>query len=97
MPNTPEPNPTNVDETDFSDLSPLVEDSDSETTTPPQQVFVTYCTNAPHPAPTAVSMSYINENGDCVVVPVPVNAVEQPVVRIIFHLPTVFNLPAVLM
>ena len=79
MPNTPEPTPTN-DETDYSDLPPLVdEDSDSESPTPPQHVFVTYWANAMHPPPTVVSISHINENGECVVVPIPVNAEEQPV------------------
>ena len=79
MPNTPIPN--NVE--DFSDLPPLLEEDVSETPTPPQQVFVTYWANAPHPAPTVVSMSYINEHGECLFVPVPVNAVERPIVRMI--------------
>ena len=78
---TPETNPT-YDETDYSDLPPLVDDSDSESTTPPQQVFVTYWANAPHPPPTVVSISYINENGECVVVPITVNAAERPVLTI---------------
>ena len=81
MPNTPEPILTNVE--DLSDLPPLLEGdvSEPETPTPPQQVYVTYWANAPHPAPTVVSMSCINEHEECVVVPVPVNAVEKPIVR----------------
>ena len=83
MPKTPEPIPNNVE--DFSDLPALLDSEEdiSETPTPPQQVYVTYWANAPHPAPTVVSMSYINEHGECVVVPVPVNAVERPIVRMI--------------
>ena len=73
MPNTPIPN--NVE--DFSDLPPLLEEDVSETPTPPQQVFVTYWANAPSPAPTVISISYIDEHGECVVVPV--NAAERPI------------------
>ena len=85
MPNTtPQPNPANVDGSDVSDLPPLVDqESEPEPTSPPQQVFVTYWANAPHPPRTVVSISYIIENGKCVVVPVLVNVVEQPVLRMI--------------
>ena len=80
---TPETTPT-IDETDYSDLPALV-DEDSEivleSTAPPQQVFVTYWANAPHHPPTVVSISYINENGECVVLPIPVNAAERPVLN----------------
>ena len=76
MSNTPIPN--NVE--DFLDLPPLLEEDVSETPTPPQQVFVTYWANAPTPA-IVISISYIDEHGECVVVPV--NAAERPIVRMI--------------
>ena len=80
MPNTPiNPNIVNVE--DFSDLPPLLEEDVSETPTPPQQVFVTYWANAPSPAPTVISISYIDEHGECVVVPV--NAAERPILTMI--------------
>ena len=84
MPNTLEPNSTNFDKTDFLNLPQLFkQNSDSEASTPLQQVLGTYWANALHPSPTVVSISYIIENGECVVVPVPVNAVERPVLRMI--------------
>ena len=76
MPNTPT-NPNIVNVEDFSDLPPLLEEDVSEMPTLPQQVFVTYWANAPSPAPTVISISYIDEHGECVVVPV--NAAERPI------------------
>ena len=63
---TPETTPT-IDETDLPELVDEESDIVLESTAPPQQVFVTYWANAPHHPPTVVSISYINENGECVV------------------------------
>ena len=79
---TPETTPT-IDETDLPELVDEESDIVLESTAPPQQVFVTYWANAPHHPPTVVSISYINENGECVVFPIPVNAAERPMLNMI--------------
>ena len=76
---------TNPEDKDLSDLPELI-DCDPEVepqTAPPQpQVFINWA-NFQHHSPIPISMSYVTDRGEWVVVPFPTNGVPPPSIRMI--------------